>query len=562
MPARLAEGERLYRDVVYYYGPAGPWINALGIGLFGRRFVVLEAMGLLAALLLLGSLYRLTARAGSPLSACLATTWAAALCLGSPNGGSFLFPYSFDALFALAGGFFCLAAASGTGSRSSAGFAAGGLALALTAKAEIGAAAAVVLLVASWRSGNAREKRKALGIVATASVLAILVYGVAFAEVPKGELFPEGPLALFSPPPEWRNVYRVISGLADPAWSLRTLATAFFLDLAILAAAGSVSSQALRPARLRAQWVWALLVAGSVVFFSSRVGAPVEDRLPPLLSPLPLLAGLAALFLLRTPLAGERHARFLLFGFSAAVASRVLFGLAYGSVTTPYSILAFPGLAASAAVLVLDPLSQRWKRPAPEVWRRCLAAVFVGLSVVAIVRWKRFQPPDRTLVLSTPSGSLRLPVERGRAVAQALHFLAVRARPGDGLTGFPETGFFNFVTGLRNPLREDQVLPGHLDSIREARVVKRLEQNGPRFVLLANQPTAAFGSVAFGKDYAVGLWKEVERRYRLAASFGDATPDVPIGWPRFFLRVYERRPTSPNGAGEVSTGVWGGSLAP
>ena len=39
---------------------------------------------------------------------------------------------------------------------------------------------------------------------------------------------------------------------------------------------------------------------------------------------------------------------------SAATASRVAFGLAYGRITTPYSILAVPGLAATAAVLALE----------------------------------------------------------------------------------------------------------------------------------------------------------------------------------------------------------------
>jgi len=29
VPARLAAGERLYRDIVFYYGPAGPWLQAL-----------------------------------------------------------------------------------------------------------------------------------------------------------------------------------------------------------------------------------------------------------------------------------------------------------------------------------------------------------------------------------------------------------------------------------------------------------------------------------------------------------------------------------------------------
>src|SRR6266540_1478661 len=105
VPARIALGERLYRDVVYHYGPAGPWINALAIQLFGKRFAVLEMTGLLAAAVLLYSLFRLTERAGSSLSACVAVTWAAAVCVGASNGGSLLFPYSFGALFAMAGGF-------------------------------------------------------------------------------------------------------------------------------------------------------------------------------------------------------------------------------------------------------------------------------------------------------------------------------------------------------------------------------------------------------------------------------------------------------------------------
>ena len=38
VPARLADGERLYRDVSYYYGPAAPWINGAALEIFGRRF--------------------------------------------------------------------------------------------------------------------------------------------------------------------------------------------------------------------------------------------------------------------------------------------------------------------------------------------------------------------------------------------------------------------------------------------------------------------------------------------------------------------------------------------
>ncbi|HYL05212.1 MAG TPA: hypothetical protein VE075_04180, partial [Thermoanaerobaculia bacterium] len=47
---------------------------------------------------------------------------------------------------------------------------------------------------------------------------------------------------------------------------------------------------------------------------------------------------------------------------------------------------------------------------------------------------------------------------------------------------------------------------------------------------------------AFGRDYAVALWKEVARRYRLVAAFGPAAPTSPVGAKDFFIRIYERTP--------------------
>ncbi len=540
VPARIARGERLYRDVVYYYGPAGPWINALAVKLLGRRFLVLEFVGLLAAVVLLVSLYRLTERAGSPLSACLAATWAAGLCLGAPKGGSFLFPYSFGALFALAGSFLCLALASEEPSRLRDGLAAAGLALALTAKPEVGAAAGLVLLAALLRSRErGSEIRRTLRIVGVASAAAVAVYGVAFAGLAFGDLFPEGPLALFSPPAEWRNVYRLISGMADPASAFDAIGTALFLDVAILATAAFVAGRGGRARGRGREIVWTAAVIALAGFLSFGAGAAIEDRLPPLLSPLPIVALLAALFCLRLPLEDGRRAQFLLFAFSAAFSSRVIFGLAYGARTTPYSVLAFPGLAATASVLSLDLLARRL--PNPEAARRLLALVFAALSFLAVARWKRFEPPGPAAVLETPAGALRLPAEKAAAVAETLRLLSSRARPGDGLCGFPEAGFFNFVTGLDNPLREEQVYPGHLDAADEARVVERIGRRRPRFVLLVNQPTAPFGPVSFGRDYARGIWREVELQYRLAASFANGPPDAPVGSPGFFIRVYERR---------------------
>lgn len=539
VPARLAAGERLYRDVVYHYGPAGPWLEGAALALFGRRFAALHGVGLLAAILLFFSLWRLTARAGSRLAACLATTWAAALCIGAPNGGSFLFPYSFDALFAFSGAFLSLCLAAEPPGRGRDALSAAGLALALACKPEIGAAAAAVLLVAGLRAEDRkRETSRSLLVVGAGAAAALLIWGIAFAGVTASDLSPEGPFALFSPPKEWRAFYRVISGLSDPGGSLAWVLTALFLDGLILAAA-LLLARAARRAPGAGLAVWALGAAAAAWFLLSG-GAGIEDRLPPLLSPMPVVAVLAGLAVLRCPLDPAGRARWLLFGFSAAAGARVVLGLAYGARTTPYSILAVPGLAASAAVLAVDLLPR--KASAPEMLRRLVAVVFLALSVVAVVRWRRLLAPEASTLLETPAGPLRLPPEKAGVTAQALAYLAANARPGDGLSGAPETGFFNFVTGLRSPLRQEQIFPGHLDAAAEARVVERIENAGPRYFLLVNQPAPAFESVAFGRDYTVGLWSAVERRYRLAAAFGQAPPDAPVGWPRFFIRVYERRP--------------------
>ena len=541
VPARLAAGERLYGDVVYYYGPAGPWINAAAIAAFGRKFAVLEIVGAAAAAILLAALVRLTARAGSPLSACAAAVFAAALCVGAPNGGSFLFPYSYGALWALAGAFAALAAAAAESSRKTRLAGAAGIALALLAKPEIGAAAAVLLLAAALRSRRRREEgRRALAAVGPGAAAAAVGWAIAAAGLPLSAFFPEGPLALFAPPAEWRSVYRLMSGLADPASSANAIATALFLDIGIAALAFAFGSRIASRRPRAAMAAAALLVGVAVLFLAVAPGSEIEDRLPPLLAPMPVASALAALALLKAPLDERGRARFLLFGFSAATASRVVFGLAYGRITTPYSVLAVPGLAATAAVLALDVLPRRATFPRGS--RVFLFGVFVAAAILAIGRGARFHPAARFPPVRTSAGTLRLPGDQAPPVAQAFGFLAARARPGDGIAGFPEGGLFNFATGLSNPLREEQILPGHLDEAGERPVPARIETAGPRFLVLANHPTAAFGRVAFGEDYARAIREAVRRRYRLAASFGEAPPDAPVGDPRFFLRIYERVP--------------------
>src|SRR5579864_8925565 len=201
VPARLAAGERLYRDVVFYYGPAGPWLQALVLrasgGAAGPSWLPLEIACLALAAAILFLLYRLAAAAGGPRSALAATALAAAFCLGAPHGGAFIFPYSAASLYALAGALLALTASLGRPGWRRRALVAAGLALALTARAEIGVATALILLIAAVRFRAGLSPGPVPGVAdrpggVTAGIAdlslgvaaAIAIYVAAFAGVP------------------------------------------------------------------------------------------------------------------------------------------------------------------------------------------------------------------------------------------------------------------------------------------------------------------------------------------------------------------------------------------
>jgi hypothetical protein len=581
VPARLAAGERLYRDIVFYYGPAGPWLQALVLRAWGGAariagpprslspgpapaaavaagpsWLPLEIACLALAAAILCLLYRLAAAAGGPRSALAATALGAAFCLGAPHGGAFIFPYSASSLYALAGALLALTASLGQPGWRRRVVVAAGLALALTARAEIGAATALILLIAAVRfrpglspgpaPGVAERLGSALAGVADLSLgvaAALAVYLAAFAGVPWHLLLAQGPLThALAMPPEWKELYGAVSGLGRLDRSLPVLTWGLALDALVLL----VCAWPTRAARLLPRLAFAAAVAAGVAAFAWWGGplrwpwGRIADDLPPVLFPLPLAAGAAALAALRRPRTDRGRARFMLFALAAALGSRVVLGSRIGPGMTAYCALPLPLLLATAGVLGADLLAPRLRDPGGFRFR--FAVLAVALAGLYLFRLGTLAWGPHIVHLDTPGGSLRLPWKEANAVAGALDYLAGRARPGDRLASFPEAGFFNFVTGLPNPMREEEIFPGVLGGGREAAATARLLASRPRFVLLANRPTPEFGPRAFGNDYATSLWSAVEDHYSLAAAFGNAAEGAPVGGRRFFIRIYEPDP--------------------
>jgi hypothetical protein len=615
IPARLAAGERLYRDIVYYYGPAGPWLQSLALRACGgscRSWLPLEVACLALSAAILFLLYRLAAAAGGTRPALTATALAAAFCLGAPLGGAFIFPYSASSLYALAGCLLALDASlrpPGWGRRA---LVAAGIALALTARVEIGAATVLILLVAALRSRPEFSGRRgtgdpptaaaagapaaaaaivpALGDMALGVAAAAVVYAAAFAAVPWPLLVAQGPLThLLAMPPEWKALYGTVSGLAHLERSLPLLVWGLALDALLLAAcawpffassASGLDSPELgapagaAPAAAKARLVsWAAAAAAAALvatygLWGGWLALPwsgIAQELPPVLFPLPLLAGIAALAALRRPLDERGRARFMLFALAAALSTRVILGLAVGPKMFAFCALPLPPLLAAAAVLAGDLLAPRLRDS--RGFRLRLAAMAFGLAALYLFRLGALSRGPHIVPLETPAGSLRLQWREAHAIAGTLDYLAAHARPGDTLASFPEAGFFNFVTGLRNPLRDEQIFPGVLGSGQEAEVAGRLLASRPRFVLLANRPTPEFGPRAFGEDYAVGLWSAVVAHYSLAASFGNAPDWASIGAHRFFIHIYEPVPpagrqSGPGGPPGIAPGFKSGRRPP
>jgi len=519
VPARVAAGERLYRDVVAWYGPVPIWLHAAADRALGVRLTTPLVLLLPIAALLFASLYLLVRRAAGPGAAAVATAWGIALSLVARNGGALVFPYSFAAAHALAFATAGLAALL-VPDRPRYVLAAvlWGTGLACKPEYPLASIAAGVLALVPGVPLRQAARHPVLRAAAAAGLLGVLPYAVAFRGLPLASLT-DGPLAIFDPPPEWRGVYRHVAGTDDVALSLARIASAGAYAALLVGALWLLARVPLR-FRRGADTAMAILVgAATAGFAATEFGERLDRALPPLLTiaPLSLLALAAASLAARwrgSPASPATAAETALVVFAGLGAFRVLLFFTYGWVVTPYASLAAPAVAAATAAVLLRRLPRSITLP----WLLlCLAALDVS-------RTFRLTAPGAFERLETPAGSLRLPRAQAFQIDATLRFVRDLGTPGDGLVVFPEGGFFNLALGLPNPLRHEQLLPGHLDAAGEAAAVRRLEERPPRFVLRARIALPLYGRSLFGGDYHRAVWRWVAERYRLVFT-SPATPD-------------------------------------
>lgn len=100
IPARIADGQILYRDIHSYYGPLAFYINAWGLELFGKHLSVFYGIGLFIAALIAVAVYQLVRRSLDESYAFLITSCVLVYCTFTSGISNLVFPYSFGTTYA------------------------------------------------------------------------------------------------------------------------------------------------------------------------------------------------------------------------------------------------------------------------------------------------------------------------------------------------------------------------------------------------------------------------------------------------------------------------------
>jgi len=539
-PLRLAGGEALYSDVRHIYGPLSPWLHAVLFRAFGPSLTILYADGILCAIAILAMVYWLGRQVMSPAAAGTATLTVMWLCVFKP-AGNYVLPYSYNALHGTALGLVTLVILTSALKRSRdprvrmwfpiAGCIAG---LTMLAKTEMGLVALTAGVSAAVLAAHP-DRRRAVGLaimfVTPAACLTLAVYAIIAWRVGWSTLVFDSFLLVYNVPPELVSYNARISGFDEPLRSLSRMLVAALKLVIVAAVVGAISSATAGPRAARPRAWYALAAAiGAATVLSVTTGLD-WDRGPYLAMPF-LLVGVLAMR--PTPIV----ALYSIYAI-AALARMILHvrsGGAYGSFLLPMSVIVFIYL---------------WEGPFADwfveaaVRRAIRATALTLLFVVAaasagILAWR--YRTSNTVVIATARGTMIAPPDVGQAWNEALAYIDRHTRPGDSVAVMPEGTTLDFLSGRRNPLREEITTPGFLDAAGEARAIRQLQDARTGLILIANRPTREFGPAAFGRDYCQHLMRWIEVHYAPCAIFGPVKDSgLQIGDQPFFIRAYCRR---------------------
>jgi len=510
VPDALSRGERLYRDVVYWFGPFTPCLHAVFFRVLGSSFSTLVTAGVVGSLGVLAALFFALSTVTGRREAVLWTALAVPALVFMPGAGGSILGMGYRIWHAAA---FALAALAvvlrpDAVRRPWSPALAGALAaLAGLCRTEWGLATLAVAGVVVFQRANGRNGVRAQELRLLAAFL--LVFGGVFAVFGLRSGWPsftrDAPVLLLNVPAETRShpILSGVSGWRDGIWTLlysTAMWTGVFFLVEIAALARGDPSRARR--RLAPLAVVLLVLALAAWRGGGSSGGLIWGAAP-LACAAACVVGLSS---------GRHRAAAALTGFGALgllLSHRRLFFIEDGPYVGPPLLFAFVAAAALCSIAV----GREASAPFRERWGTGIAMALVLLIGAAFAaRFAEYGTDERVRIPGT-GGFLSARPELAREIEGLAAAIRSSSRSTDGLVVFPEGEILNYLSGRRNPIRHKLYLPGYVDERNEPEILRELRAAPPAAVVIWRRLLGEYGAGFFGEDYAREIRRWIGESY-------------------------------------------------
>ena len=537
----LTEGNMLYRDVWYLYGPGAPYFNSLLFRIFGTHINVAYIAGALAGLVVALTLFRCALYFAS-LPVAFATGYV--VLIQSFGLGIFTYPlpYAYASVYgSVAACLFLLYAVRSAINPTKMNLLWAGLwsATALLMKLEFGFACFSVLAVLhiglalrqrSWRASfrNLLTVTPAVFICAVVIAWLVSIGGVSFITQ---ENFMSWPTSYFMEKygQDWLRFWGY-----DP--SLMEVLTALLLTIGFVAFWVGVRfwlMSIVRKLSPRNIAIAIALVASAIAFWMARPER-LNDDLAKLLFPrqmvfiVALAVPLSAFLFWRSGWSAENLANLVLMSFGPLLAFRILFRmrpLDYAIFYNGPVLLAFFLLWVTIAVPSGDTQSGTIARGA-TLFLCAVICIWVTVQVYPHYRDMRTE----RVAFENERGTIYLQERMLPAWAEAVDFMRGAKRRGEAVMSVPEDTALYFFAGVTCPTRLFAFTPGLLAPGRMTdKLIGEMEAAPVRYVIWSNRRfTFEYGVPEFGVDFDLALGDYIRRNYRPVRKFSSS--NRPNAW--------------------------------
>jgi len=148
------------------------------------------------------------------------------------------------------------------------------------------------------------------------------------------------------------------------------------------------------------------------------------------------------------------------------------------------------------------------------------------------------QYSDKKTSIVTPRGSFIIEPSPGGVVFDTISFLSRVRKPNDKMVSFPMEAAIPFFTQIQNPLPYDQFANGLIRPSDQTNIISLLNQVKPRFITVSNYEFLGY----FGLDYNEEIYNWILDNYGVLAKFGCQQPyDKLTECSGYGIRIFEEK---------------------